>query len=286
MSSTATPTGKPPKTMSSRLMTMKFMQRAAASSASPTTPDHPSAKRQKRNDSSPATPSSDVLAIQAALAAEEAKRAEALERQQVEAGETKWVLSFQKEERAGEEEALRVDKVGYERIDALQGHEDEPWRPAMVGRRSFGRFNKALEKRQNPDAQSSSSNESSNGDANVDSNGNNDEDGNSDDSNNDPAGLRDLIRESKSEAAEHVKAERKAQRREKKAEAKMLADRRKSKEIKLNKLSSISGGGGGGRPAGGGGFANKECYVCGKKGHGKKDCPERKPKRARTGGDQ
>ena len=79
------------------------------------------------------------------MAAEEAKRAEALERQQTEAGETKWVLSFRKEERPGDEEALRVDKVGYEGIDALQGHEDEPWRPAMVGRRSFGRFNKALE---------------------------------------------------------------------------------------------------------------------------------------------
>ena len=121
------------------------MQRAAASNASPTTPDHPSAKRQKRNDSSPATPSSDVLAIQAALAVEEAKRAEALERQQAEAGETKWVLSFRKEERTGAEGALRVDKVGYEGLYVLQGHEDAPWRPAMVGRRSFGRFNKALE---------------------------------------------------------------------------------------------------------------------------------------------
>ena len=88
-----------------------------------------------------------MLAIQAALAVEEAKRAEALERQQAEVGETKWVLSFQKEDRAGGAQVLRVDEVGYEGIDALQGHEDEPWRPAMVGRRSFGRFNKALEVR-------------------------------------------------------------------------------------------------------------------------------------------
>ncbi|MCJ1394487.1 hypothetical protein MMC18_007365 [Xylographa bjoerkii] len=285
MSSASTPTGKPPKIMSSRLMTMKFMQRAAASSASPTAPDFPSSKRRKRNDSSPATASSDVQAIQAALAAEEAKRAEALERQQAEAGETKWVLSFQKEVRTGGQGLLRVDKMGYEGIDALQGQEDEPWRPAMVGRRSFGKFNKALEKRQNPDAVSSSSNESSNGDANNDGNGNDDEDGGSNDGNNDPTGTQDLIRESRSEAAERAKAERKAQRREKKAEARMLADRRKSREVKLNKLSSISGGGGGGGSGGGGSFANKECYVCGKKGHGKKDCPERKFKRARTGGD-
>ncbi|MCJ1285437.1 hypothetical protein MMC26_004777 [Xylographa opegraphella] len=280
---TSAPTGKPPKTLSSRLMAMKFMQRAAASSVSSTTSDSTSAKRQKRNDSSPVTPSSDVLAIQAALAAEEAKRAEALARQQAEAGETKWVLSFQKEERAERKEAFRIDKKGYEGIDALQRHEDEPWRPAMVGRRSFGKFNRALEKRQNPNAESSSSNESSNGDLNVDSNGNNVDDGNSDDSNNEPAGMKQLIRESKLEVAERAKAERKAQRREKKAEAKMLADRRKSREIKLNKLSSISGGGG--AWSAGGSFANKECFVCGKKGHGKKDCPERKLKRARTGGD-
>ncbi|MCJ1401807.1 hypothetical protein MMC11_005024 [Xylographa trunciseda] len=281
MSAGSPPTGKPPKIMSSRLLTMKFMQRAAASNGSPTTPDLPSAKRQKRNDSSPA---SDVQAIQAALAVEEAKRVQALERQQAEAGETKWVFSFQKEGGAGREEVLKVQSLGYEGIDALQGQEEEqPWRPAMVGRRSFGKFNKALEKRQNPDAESSSSDASNNGNGNADSNDNNDEDGNSDDSNNGPAGMKDLIRESKLEAAERVKAERKAQRREKKAEAKMLADRRKSKEVKLNKLSSISGGGWGG--VGGGSFANKECYVCGKKGHGKKDCPERKSKRSRPLGD-
>ena len=120
------------------------MQRAAASSASPTTPALPSAKRQKRNDSSPVTPSSDVQAIQAALAAEEAKRAQALEKQQAEAGETKWVLSVQMEEQAPDE-VLRVEMMGYEGIDAAAGQEGEPWRGAMVGRRSFGKFNRALE---------------------------------------------------------------------------------------------------------------------------------------------
>ncbi|KAI9868881.1 MAG: hypothetical protein M1830_005498, partial [Pleopsidium flavum] len=99
MSGLSAPMAKAGKSMSSRLLTMKFMQRAAASSpSSPQTPEQSSPKRQKLfNDSSPATPSADLQAIQAALAVEEAKRSEALERQAAEAGESKWVLSFQPE---------------------------------------------------------------------------------------------------------------------------------------------------------------------------------------------
>lgn len=52
---------------------------------------------------------------------------------------------------------FRTVKVGYEDIDTgmnmglwRQGGgegEEEPWRPVMVGRRSFGKFNRALEVR-------------------------------------------------------------------------------------------------------------------------------------------
>ena len=130
------------------------MQRAAASSpnSSPQTPDQPSAKRQKfSNAPSPATPSTDLQAIQVALAAEEAKRSEAIERQAAEAGETKWVLSFRDDEGAVNGVgggALRVVTNGYSDIDRNPGehnHNDEPWRPLMVGRRSFGKFNRVLE---------------------------------------------------------------------------------------------------------------------------------------------
>ena len=133
------------------------MQRAAASSAipSPQTPDHPSAKRRKlSNASSPATSSADLQAIQAALAADEAKRSEAIDRQAAEAaeaGETKWVLSVRDEGRAVNSHAagnLRVVTKGYVDIDCARGmemHSEEPWRPLMVGRRSFGKFNRALE---------------------------------------------------------------------------------------------------------------------------------------------
>ena len=50
-----------------------------------------------------------------------------------------------------------------------------------------------------------------------------------------------------------------------------LAEKRRSKEVKLNRLSSISGGGGGGgKPKGDG-----ECFTCGEKGHKKADCPQK-----------
>ncbi|KAL4782771.1 hypothetical protein BJX76DRAFT_358587 [Aspergillus varians] len=96
---------KPEKNMSSRLLTMKFMQRAAASAATkePSQPTSDSESKdstpKKRRVSagptgSPAMPSSDLEAISAALAEEEGRRREAISRQAAEAGETEWVLDF------------------------------------------------------------------------------------------------------------------------------------------------------------------------------------------------
>lgn len=54
---------------------------------------------------------------------------------------------------------------------------------------------------------------------------------------------------------------------------------KKSKEVKLSQLSSISGGGGGGGGKGAGNgereMSRIECYQCGEKGHRKKDCPRK-----------
>ncbi|KAL4923367.1 uncharacterized protein BDV17DRAFT_245293 [Aspergillus undulatus] len=90
--------------MSSRLLTMKFMQRAAASAASKENAQPTSASESKEStpkkrrvsgvDDSPTTPSSDLEAISAALAQEEEKRRYAISRQAAEAGETEWVLDF------------------------------------------------------------------------------------------------------------------------------------------------------------------------------------------------
>ena len=132
----------------------QFMQRAAASTPrSPQTPDSPSSKRQKlSNPSTSATASADLKAIQAALAAEEAKRSDALERQAAEVGDTKWVLSFMEDD-AGRMHGrangvAHVITTGYSDLDGSirpQNADGEPWRPQMVGRRSFGKFNRALE---------------------------------------------------------------------------------------------------------------------------------------------
>ncbi|PYH48505.1 uncharacterized protein BP01DRAFT_362986 [Aspergillus saccharolyticus JOP 1030-1] len=100
MSSSSTPGVKPEKTMSSRLLTMKFMQRAAAEKATPQSSGETSTtptKRQRLSTGSvqsPSTPQSDMDAVAAALAAEEEKRKEALARQAAESGDTEWVLDY------------------------------------------------------------------------------------------------------------------------------------------------------------------------------------------------
>lgn len=84
---------------------------------------------------------------------EEAKRQAALDRQGAEAGDTRWVLSFedQKGSIAAPRLAIRVVQAGYAHLDVPQingrsiEEESGEEKPAMVGRRSFGKFNKVLE---------------------------------------------------------------------------------------------------------------------------------------------
>ncbi|TAQ87722.1 hypothetical protein B7494_g3941 [Chlorociboria aeruginascens] len=259
----ATPNSKPsaPKTISSRLLTMKFMQRAAASSptsasniTSPTTPDEPSAKRRKATDGSPQGKGFDVdaladsRAIQKALEEEETKRQLALEKQGLEAGDTRWVLSF---EGSGEDRkegrSLRVVQTGWANLDTDtglgqgwkverdEGEEDEEGdgnKPAVVGRRSFGKFNRVLEKQQDPsqeDTQSDSEEEVK------------DETEFDDDYDHDPT--KSLLKESREAVVKQLKAERKAKRRAERAESVDLAKKRKKKEVKLNSagLTSLTG---------------------------------------------
>ncbi|PWY70316.1 hypothetical protein BO94DRAFT_477374 [Aspergillus sclerotioniger CBS 115572] len=95
---------KPDKSMSSRLLTMKFMQRAAATNAAreasqPSTDDSkvstpPKRQRLSTGPTDSPTPQSDLDAISAALAEEEEKRKEALARQAQDSGDTEWVLDY------------------------------------------------------------------------------------------------------------------------------------------------------------------------------------------------
>lgn len=76
------------------------------------------------------------------------------------------------------------------------------------------------------------------------------------------------------ERANADRFERKKQRRAEKAESARLAEKRRSKEVKLNNLSSISGGGGNGAKPGNRN-GDRECHICGAKGHEKRDCPQK-----------
>lgn len=126
------------------------MQRAAAS-APPSTPpsssqipESPSSKRQKTSHTpdSGTRPTSDLDLIQAAIGEEDEKRERAIEKLAAEAGETKWVLSTADTEKGEEDRTgVRVEVAGYADID------QDAWRPALVGRRSFGKFNCELEVR-------------------------------------------------------------------------------------------------------------------------------------------
>lgn len=151
-----------PKTMSSRLMTMKFMQRGAAAAAvagtgspeanSPATPrsDDGSAKRQKfahtpSAASSPATPLYDQKAIQAALEEEEKKRRAAIEKRAAELGDSHWVLEGAAAlPTKGSRPLLNVVQVGFAQIDypGAPAGDDDPFDSGSApGQTQFRRFN-------------------------------------------------------------------------------------------------------------------------------------------------
>ncbi|TVY41573.1 hypothetical protein LOCC1_G004227 [Lachnellula occidentalis] len=270
MSATSTPGNAPaPKSMSSRLLTMKFMQRAAVSPpSSPSTPDEPPSKRRKKGaESTPTKFNVDALAdqraIQKALADEEAKRQAALERQAAEAGDTRWVLSFedQKQTAASSALALRVVQTGYANLDSVpslqvrsMGEEQED-KPIVVGRRSYGKFNKVLEKQQDPEAEDSSDSDSDEEDDEASSSGESDDD--------DPSkGYYNDSRET--EAIDRLKKQRKAQKHKEKAALLKQGKDRKKKEVNLNGLTSLSGKA---TPQKG------PCHQCGGP-HFKRECPE------------
>ena len=147
-----------PKAMSSRLLTMKFMQRAVASPSSPSTPAEPPSKKQRLssgsyNSTSPSVSKTDVQAVQEALAAEEEKRTKALEREAAGRGESKWYLSFKEPQTPEIKSPLQFVTAGYSMLDAASSlkerssEEDstEAVRPTVPGRRSFGKFNRVVE---------------------------------------------------------------------------------------------------------------------------------------------
>ncbi|PNH46261.1 hypothetical protein VD0004_g1825 [Verticillium dahliae] len=273
------PETPPSRGISSRLLTMKFMQRAAATSETPTTPDEPSVKsgttsssKRRRFENSPLTGdyhSFDEAAIQAALKEQEATRQAALKLHKTELADTNWVLDgFANSTTAAAPRV--VEYVGFSEIDA-GGEEDTPNR-AQAGRKRVGNYKTREEKQTKEDASP-------------------DEDSDSSDESSDDGRDR---RASKTSTPHRDDPRRQSSvhRRESAgaAKAKEFRDKRKNQKVNLNTISSvsgnarsgpitsISGGGGGGAGSRSGQFS---CHSCGKTGHKAVDCPSR-----RNGGDK
>lgn len=147
MAPTATPKG-----MSSRLMTMKFMQRGEASAKSspattPKTDNEGSAKRRKtaHNETPEGKPLYDEKAVQAALQEEESKRQAAIARRAKELGDEQWVLNGATVSAPNAKRRVNLNyvQVGFAQIDSGFPTDDEDDTPGsnnvtgLAGRRQF-----------------------------------------------------------------------------------------------------------------------------------------------------
>ncbi|KAI1492446.1 hypothetical protein F5X96DRAFT_377550 [Biscogniauxia mediterranea] len=260
-----------PKTMSSRLLTMKFMQRAAASpSSAPSTPnsEEQSSKRQKTSHS--VTPQQDVnslvnqRAVQAAIAEEERKRQEALLQHAAELGDARWELDIPpKAQNPQHARPLNVVQVGFAQIDSpdAAGDDSDSTDVAQVKPQALQRWN--MGKKEVPRRDESESDESSS-DSDSDSNASSPEYGSGRQAYGQSPHMSSPASQSPSRKV--LQGKKNAER----AKAMQFAEKRRKKEVKLNTaksgLSSISSGGNSSRPV------IFTCRRCGKPGHKAIDC--------------
>ncbi|KAI0408674.1 hypothetical protein F4802DRAFT_359938 [Xylaria palmicola] len=271
-----------PKTMSSRLLTMKFMQRAAASTPSPTTPSDQSNKRRKVSHDTTPHQNVDTLvnqaAIQAAIAEEEKKVESALLKRAEELGDARWVLDVPQTVRGhAAQTPLNVVQVGFAQIDSPDaGNETDPAVDPHGNVPTFRRYNmdkKKISKKKQ--SKSSGSNSDSNPDSDSDSGSDSDSDSDSDASSSEETfgrqsfGSNPRTTPTTQSSARMVMKSKKSTERLK---AMQFAEKRRKKEVKLNSpkggITSISSGGG---PSPGQ-SVNLTCFRCGQFGHRALDC--------------
>ncbi|OTB20289.1 hypothetical protein K445DRAFT_312719 [Daldinia sp. EC12] len=271
----ATPT--PTKSMSSRLLTMKFMQRAAASpsslSSAPSTPDSQASKRRKvshdpaKRDNTDSLAHIDQSAIQAAIADGERKRQEALVQHAAELGDAHWVLDIPEKTTNSNREIqtpLNVVQVGFAQIDShvdtpdAAGSDDFESADASDVRTSAVRRYNMDKKKESKDSESESDDSSSGSDSDDSSEGNG--------RGRQSYGQRSDMRSASSRPA--LKNKRSAEQ----IKAKQFAEKRRKKEVKLNGVKGSPASGGPLSISSGGGTSQRQpmdltCHRCGKPGH-------------------
>ncbi|KAI0481591.1 hypothetical protein F4859DRAFT_425839 [Xylaria cf. heliscus] len=268
-----------PKTMSSRLLTMKFMQRAAASTPSTSTPSTPPSSDQsnkRRKVSHNPAPRGDVdalvnqTAIQAAIAEEEKKVEGALLRRAEELGDAHWVLDVPPQAKVHTAQTpLNVIQVGFAQIDSSDtlGNESGAAGTSLDSVPALRRYNmdkkKIAKNRKNSnDSGSESGSESdSNSDSNISSSDEN-------------SGRQSFGSNSRTPSTTQSSARKipKGKKSTEQLKAIQFAEKRRRKEVKLNNpkggITSISSGGGPSpRPS-----VSFTCFKCGQPGHRAIDC--------------
>ncbi|OTA95796.1 hypothetical protein M434DRAFT_393442 [Hypoxylon sp. CO27-5] len=273
----------PPKSMSSRLLTMKFMQRAAASpSSAPATPssDEQASKRRKvshdptKRELRDSLPQIDQTAVQAAIAEEERKRQEALIQHAAELGDSHWVLDIPDKAAnsgRGAQTPLNVVQVGFAQIDSYidtsdtSGLDDESTDTPHITTPVVRRYNMGRK-------QVTKDSESGSDDSNSDSDSDPDASSQENSSGRNSYGQRSKPRSSSSRPVLNGKKSAEW------AKAKQLAESRRKKEVKLNSPRTPSASGGLLSISSGGGTSslrqstNFTCHRCGKPGHKAAEC--------------
>ncbi|ODA82848.1 hypothetical protein RJ55_01357 [Drechmeria coniospora] len=264
-----------PKGVSSRLLTMKFMQRAAASASSTASPDSDGNSSKKRKlHHSPAegkfSANIDRALIQAALDEEEAARQAALQRHA--AHDTHWVLdgSWDKSNPGSQANgSLNVVYVGYGDIDSSTESGDVNDAPTK-GRTST-KPDKKTEIEESKTAPTTGDDDSSDQSSEE-----------SDEPKRKRRSRHSMDNSNSSLRSDRSRSQSRPRQPAERATANELRHKRRQKDIRLNQLTSISAGGDGAFGQGrSGGDRLMKCCTCQQTGHKASDCPQRQDGRPR-----